>query len=128
MLKKGNVLMICLFIVFSILLTPYFASLYEKITGTNIRSGSLADIGFGHPEYFEGFFFSSAFIFTLGIIICTGKFRYKVFVVFFGLQLLLLLVIQSFGPLIVDACAALIAIILGEAILFASRKIKISKK
>ncbi|MDD5527496.1 MAG: hypothetical protein PHO56_00780 [Patescibacteria group bacterium] len=123
MLKKGNVLILFLFVVLTFFLTPSFATLYEMITGTNIRSGSWADVGFGHPEYFEGFFLSSAFILTLGIILFAGKFRYWIFAIVIGLESLLLLVIQSFGPLIVDACASLIAIILGEAILFAKRRI-----
>jgi|WetSurMetagenome_2_1015567.scaffolds.fasta_scaffold1061162_1 hypothetical protein len=123
MLKKGNVLFLFLLVILTFLLTPSFASLYEIITGTNIRSGSWADIGFGHPEYFEGFFLSSAFVLTLGIIIFSGKYRYLVFGLVIGMESLLLLVTQSFGPLIVDVCAALIAIILGETILFVNRKI-----
>jgi hypothetical protein len=68
-----------------------------------------------------------AFILTLGIIIFAGKFRYWIFAVVIGLQSLLLLVLQSFGPLIVDICAAAVAIILGETILFAKRKITAGK-
>jgi hypothetical protein len=127
MLKKGNASLLFLFVILTFFLTPFFAGLYEIITGTNIRYGSLADIGFGHPEYFEGFFFSSALILTLGIILFTGKYRYLVFGLVIGLESLLLLIIQSFGLLIVDSCAAVIAIILGETVLFINRRMKAVK-
>lgn len=126
MLKKGNAIMLFVFIVACIFLTPVFAVLFEKITGSPLGYGSL-DIGFSHPEYFEGFFFSSAFVLTLGIIIFTGKFRYWIFATTIGLEFLLLLLIQYFELLILDVCAALIAIILGEAVLFINRRIKVGK-
>jgi hypothetical protein len=128
MLKKGNVLVLFLFIILTFVLTPSFAILYEKISGTPSGVyGSWADIGFSHPEYFVGFFLSSAFILTLGIILFAGKFRHWILGIVIGLEFLFLLAVQSYGPLIVDACAALLTIILGEVILFANRKIKTSK-
>ena len=128
MLKKGNVIMIFLFICISILLTPFFAGVYANISGTPSGSyGSLADIGFSHPEYFIGFFLSSSLFVTLGIIIFAGKSRYLIFAIVTGLEFLLLLITLSFGPLIVDSCAATIAIILGESILFINRKITAKK-
>jgi hypothetical protein len=124
MLKKGNVLALFIFVVISFISIPFFGGLYEKITGTIIDGGGF--LGWGssaHPEYFEGFFLSTSLIITFGIIIFTGKLRYKIFGIFFGLELLLLFIPQAFESLIVDVCAAAIAIILGELILFINRRV-----
>lgn len=123
MLKKGNILTLTIFFIASVFLTPVFASFYEKITGTKLGYGSIASIGFSHPEYFEGFFFSLAFVFILGIIIFAGRPRYLVASSILFLEAVTLLFVQYFGLLIVVFSAAFIAIVLGEAILLAKRKI-----
>jgi hypothetical protein len=127
MLKKGNEFFILGFVGISILLTPFFAILFEKITGTPLGYGGGMDIGFGHSENIEGFLFSSAFFFTLAIILFTGKNRYLIFCLVFGLESLPFLLIGAFEPLVIDVPTAAIAIILGEMILFAQRKITIKK-
>jgi hypothetical protein len=127
MLKKGNEYFILAFVIISILLIPFFVSLFEKITGTPLGYGGGADIGFGHSENIEGFLFSSAFFFTLAIILFTGKNRYFIFCLIMGLEFLPLLLIQDFEMLLVGVFTAIIAIILGETILFTQRKISVKK-
>jgi hypothetical protein len=124
MLKKGNVIMFFIFVVFSIFLTPLFGKVYELIIGRKISGWFW---GLAHPEYFEGFFLSVALILILGTILFSGKFRYWIVCIILFLEFLLLLVSRSFESLIVDACAAVIAIVLGEAILFAQRKMTANK-
>lgn len=127
MFKKGNILALFVFFAASFLLTPVFAVFYEKITGTHLGYGSIASVGFSHPEYFEGFLFSVASVLVFGVIVFVGKFRHWVAGLILFLELIIPLITQYFGLLIVIFCAAATSTILGELILFVSRRLVVKK-
>ena len=114
---QKNILMWVMIIGLIIIATPWFGALYEWVIGRPVSSGFW---GPGNPEYIVGFLFALAFVPVLILTIFRKSYQQIL-----ALLVLVLLIDISVGAwrdgVLIDLSLALVAWILGQAILLVKK-------